>query len=363
VKAVEEYISLKVTVLKEFAVSVFTKLGVPVDDAKIAAEVLIAADQRGVYSHGLQRLKRYTRGLKTGVMKPVAEIKIVKETPNTLVISGGDGLGQVIAYKTMKLVIDKALKHNIAFAVVRDSNHYGIAGYYSMMALEHDLIGFSVTNSVPCVVPTHGKNAVMGTNPISVAVPVGKGCPFVLDMATSTVPQGKLEVYERQDKKIPVTWATDEFGHETQDPSRVLINLLGSKGGGLLPLGGAGEENGGHKGYGLCLAVDILSGVLSGSLFGVDLFVKENTPAKLSHFLGALKIDAFIEPALFRNNMDKYKEMLKNSEKANGHNRIFIHGEKELERYEEQKEEVRIFCPVVEELRKIGEEVGIRTLF
>jgi LDH2 family malate/lactate/ureidoglycolate dehydrogenase len=359
----EDYIRLKVDVLQEFTTNVFNKLGVPLDDAKIAADILITADQRGIGSHGLQRLKRYTNGLKTGVMKPIADISVLKETPNTLLISGGDGLGQVVGYKAMKLVIDKALKNNIAFAAVRDSNHYGIAGYYSMMALEHDLIGLSLTNSAVLVVPTYGKDAIMGTNPVSIAIPAGKERPFVLDMATSTVPRGKLEVYERAGKTMPITWATDELGNATQDVSRVLANLLDKKGGGLLPLGGADEESGGHKGYGLCLAVDILSGVLSGSTFGPNLYAKKDVPAKVSHFLGAIKIDAFIEPDLFKSIMDAYINTIKNSAKAAGKDRIFIHGEKEFELYEQQKEEAGIYYKVVEELRNIGQEVGIKAPF
>ena len=359
----EEYIRIKIDALQEFTTTVFNKLGVPLEDAKIAADILITADQRGIGSHGLQRFKRYTNGLKAGVMEPIADIKVLKETPNTLLISGGDGLGQVVGYKAMKLVIDKALKNNIAFAAVRDSNHYGIAACYSMMALEHDLIGLSLTNSAVLVVPTHGKNALMGTNPISIAVPAGTERPFVLDMATSTVPRGKLEVFEREGKTMPVSWATDEFGNATQDVSRVLANLLDKKGGGLLPLGGAEEEDGGHKGYGLCLVVDILSGVLSGSAFGPNLYAKKDVPAKVSHFFGAIKIDAFIEPALFKSIMDAYINTLKNSEKAAGKDRIFIHGEKEFELYEQQKEEVGIYYKVVEELRIIGEEVNIKAPF
>jgi len=359
----EEYIRVKVDALQEFTTNVFNKLGVPLEDAKIAADILIAADQRGIGSHGLQRLKRYTDGLKTGVMKSITDIKVLKETPNTLLISGGDGLGQVVSYKTMKLVIDKALKNNVAFAAVRDSNHYGIAGYYSMMALEHDLIGFSITNSAMMVVPTHSRNAAMGTNPISIAVPAGEERPFVLDMATSTVARGKLEVCERKGETMPITWATDELGNPTQDVSRVLTNLLEKKGGGLLPLGGAEEEGGGHKGYGLCLAVDILSGVLSGGAFGPYLYTKKDVPAKVCHLFGALKIDAFVELALFKSMMDEYISILKNSEKAAGKDRIFIHGEKEFELYEQQKEEVGIYYKVVEELRKIGEEVNLRAPF
>ena len=359
----EEYIRIKVDALQEFTINVFNKFGVPVEDAKIAADILIAADQRGIGSHGLQRLTRYTNGLKTGVMKPIADIKVLKETPNTLLISGGDGLGQVVGYKAMKLVIDKALKNNIAFAAVRDSNHYGIAGYYAMMALKHNLIVFSITNSAPLVVPTHGKNAIIGTNPISIAVPAGKEQPFVLDMATSTVTRGEVEVYAREGKPMPITWATDELGNPTQDASRVEANLLEKKGGGLIPLGGAEEEGGGHKGYGLCVALDILSGVLSGSAFGPNLYAKKDVPAKVSHFFGAIKIDAFIELALFKSMMDEYIDVLKNSEKAAGKDRIFIHGEKEFELYEQQEEEVRLYYKVVEELRKIAEEVNIKAPF
>jgi len=359
----EENARIKVAVLRKFTTSVFNKLGVPLDDAKLAADILIIADQRGIGSHGLQRLKRYTDGLKTGVMKPVADIKILKETANTLLISGGDGLGQVIGHKTMKLVIDKALKNNIAVAAVRDSNHYGIAGYYSMMALEHDLIGFSLTNSAVLVVPTYGKDAVLGTNPLSIAVPAGKERPFVLDMATSTVPRGKLEVYEREGKKIPITWATDESGNPTQDVSRVLANLIGKKGGGLLPLGGGEEESGGHKGYGLTLAIDILTGVLAGSAFGPNLYAKKDVPAKVSHLFGAMRIDAFIEPALFKSIMDACINTLKSSKKAGGKDRIFIHGEKEFELYEQQKEEVAILSEVVKELREIGKAVGVEAPF
>ena len=359
----EEYIKIKTDNLREFTVNVFHKFGVPLEDAKTAADILIVADQRGISSHGVQRLGRYTRGLKTGVMKPVANIKILKETPNTLLISGGDGLGQVVGYKAMKLVIKKALENNVALAAVRDSNHYGIAGYFSMMALEHDLIGFSITNSYPLVVPTYGKDAILGTNPVSIAVPAGKERPFVLDMACSTATRGKLEVYAREGKPLPITWATDELGNSTPDAPRVLANFLGKKGGGLLPLGGAEEKDGGHKGYGLCLAIDVLSGVLSGSSFGPNLYAKKDVPAKVSHLFGAIKIAAFIAPDFFKSIMDEYIKTIKNSAKAPGQDRIFIHGEKEFELYEQHKEEVPLYYKVVEELRKIGEEVNIEVPF
>jgi LDH2 family malate/lactate/ureidoglycolate dehydrogenase len=241
-----------------------------------------------------------------------------------------------------------------------------------MMALEHDLIGLSMTNSAPLVLPTYGKEAIMGTNPISIAVPAGKERPFVLDMATSTVSRGKLEVYEREGRTtMPISWATDELGNPTQDVPRVLANLLefGSstrntpKGGGLLPLGGAEEESGGHKGYGLCLAVDIFSGVLSGSAFGPNLYAKKDAPAKVSHFFGAIKIDAFIELGRFKDMMGEYIKILQTSEKVAGKDRIYVHGEKEFELYEQQKEEVGLYYKVVEELRSIGEGLNIKAPF
>lgn len=352
----KEYTQVSVAALREFTIDVFCKLGVPIDDARVVTDVLITADQRGVNSHGIQRLKRYTGGLKTGVMKAVADIQVLKETTNTLLISGGDGLGQVVGYKTMELVIDKGLKNNIAFATVRDSNHFGMAAYYAMMALEYDLIGISLTNSAPLMVPTHGKNAIMGTNPISIAVPTNKECPFVLDMATSTATRGMLEVYEREGKTMPSTWATDEFGHPTQDIARVLANLRDKKGGGLLPLGS-------HKGYGLSLVVDILSGVLSGSVFGPNLYAKKDQPAKVSHFFGAIKIDAFIELERFKNAMDEYINLIRNSDKADTQDRIFIHGEIESEFHEKQKTEVSLYYKVVEDLRSIGEQVKVRPRF
>ncbi len=358
-----EWIRVKIEPLREFVVKVFTSLGVREDDAGIVADVLIAADRRGVGSHGVARLRRYVNGIKNGMMIPDAEMEIIRETPNTLLVTGNGGLGQIVSYKTMKLVIDKALKNNVAFAVVRDSNHYGIAGYYSMMALEHELIGISLTNSAPLVVPTFGKDAVIGTNPISIAVPAGKHRPVVLDMATSTVPRGKLEVYNRMNKEIPLVWATDENGNPTKDPARVLKNLLERRGGGLLPLGGADEETGGHKGYGLSFMVDILSGVLSGGAFGLNLYKKKNAPSGVAHFFGAIKIDAFIDRETFKSMMDEYIEMLKNARKREGAERIYIHGEKEFENEDKFKEDVDIYHTVVEDMRDIGKELKIEVPF
>ncbi len=359
----EQYTLLRVDALREFATSVLCYFGVPEDDARITVDVLITADQRGIYSHGLPRLGRYVDGLKAGSIEPVADIKILKETDNTLLVSGSNGLGQVIGYKVMKMVIDKARSNNIALAAVRDSNHYGIAGYYTMMALEHNLIGISTTNAPASVVPTFGRTGIIGTNPIAISAPAGRERAFTLDMATSTVPMGKIEVYEREGKKMPLTWVTDESAHPTQDASKAKQNILQRKGGGLLPLGGAGEENGGHKGYGLSLAMDIFSGVLSGGKFGSMLDRDPRKSNGFCHLFGAINIEAFISITLFQSMMDEYIYTLRNSEKAVGQNRIYIHGEKEAELYDKQKEQFLIHHKVVKELREIGEEINVKIPF
>jgi len=355
----QEWISVKIDDLFETVVEVFEKLGVPKEDGKIIADVLISADRRGIDSHGVARLKRYVDGIRNGVMNPKTEITVVKETPVSMVVDGGAGMGQVVAYRVMKKCIEKAKKNYLCFATIRNSNHYGIAGYYSMMALKEGLIGISMTNAAPLVIPTFGKDAVLGTNPISIAVPAKNEKPFVLDMATSTVPRGKLEVYNRLGKKIPLMWATDENGVPTDDPARVLRNLLERKGGGLLPLGGADELTGGHKGYGLALLVDIFSGVFSSGAWGTDVYGKKGQPANVCHFLGAISPDAFIGLEGISENMDNIIRMLKNAPKAEGKGRIYIHGEKEFEKEEERNEEVPLYYKVYDTIKDICNELGV----
>ena len=345
--------------LKDFCKRVFFKLGVPPEEADVTAEVLVEADLRGIDSHGVARLRRYVRGLQVGQMVPRPKVTVVRETATTALLDGGGGLGPPIGRKGMQMAIEKAKETGVGFVAVRNSNHYGIAGYYAMMALEHDLIGLSMTNASPLVVPTFGREAVLGSNPISVAVPAGSERPFVLDMATSVVPRGKLEVYARRGKEIPLGWAVDEEGLPTADPRRVLDNVARRHGGGLLPLGGAGEELGGHKGYGLSLVVDILCGVLAGAAYG-PLTYTGPTP-NLGHLFGALRVDLFRPLEEFKADMDDLIRRLKASAKAPGQDRIFIHGEKEFEEAERrQREGIPLHPAVVDSLRKIGEELGIR---
>jgi LDH2 family malate/lactate/ureidoglycolate dehydrogenase len=233
-----------------------------------------------------------------------------------------------------------------------------------MMALEHDMIGISMTNAAVLVLPTFGRDAMLGTNPISVAAPAGNEWPFVLDMATSTVPRGKLEVYNRQEKPLPMGWATDEHGVPTQDADQVLQNFLARAGGGLLPLGGAGELLSGHKGYGLALLVDVLCGVLPGAGYANNIYPKtpegKPLPANVGHFVGALRVDAFRPLDEFKATMDDIIQRLKNSPKAQGAERIYIHGEKEYEMTQDRQANGVILHPkVVADLKAIAEETDL----
>jgi len=350
--------------LKKFTTQIFQKLGVSEEDSDITADILVASDLRGIPSHGVARLKRYYDGIKKGLMIPDAKPTIEKETPSTAAINANNGLGQPAGSFAMNLAIEKAKDTGLGFVTVGHSNHYAIAGYYSMMALdEGDLIGISMTNSAPLVVPTFSKDMIIGTNPISIAVPCAKERPFVLDMATSVVPRGKFEVYERDNKPVPSGWAVDEHGMPSTDTARIVDNMAKTLGGGILPLGGAGELLSGHKGYGLSVMVDILSGVLAGAKFGP--FVKSNTGGEkftnVGHFFGVIKIDNFIDVDEFKETMDKMIQTLKNSQKAKGEKRIFIHGEKEFEKWDEYKKKgVPLQEKVVASLKQMAQETGVK---
>jgi len=350
--------------LRDFCSRVFEKVDVPRDDAVVTADVLVAANLRGIDSHGVARLKRYVDGLRDGVMLARPNIEVVHQTPSTALVDGGAGLGQPVGVLGMKLAIEKAQEMGVGFVAVRNSNHYGIAGYYSMMALEHDCIGISMTNADVLVVPTFGRDAMLGTNPISVAAPAGQERPFVLDMATSTVPRGKLEEYDRKGEPLPLSWATDECGIPTADAGRVLDNFKRRAGGGLLPLGGAGELLGGHKGYGLALLVDVLCAVLSGAAYANLVYPRtpdgKLLPSNIGHFFGAWRVDAFRPVEEFKAAMDDLQRRLKNSPKAESQERIYIHGEKEYEETERRcREGIPLHPKVVATMQQIAQELGV----
>jgi L-2-hydroxycarboxylate dehydrogenase (NAD+) len=342
--------------LKQFMIRYFVKLNVPPQDAEIAADVLLEADLRGVDSHGIIRLYTYYGNrLQRGVMNPKTPYKAVIDTPTTMNIDGGNGLGQVVSHYAMQQCIEKAKNSGLAMIAVHNSNHFGIAGYYAMMALPHDMIGLCFTNSQPLVAPTYGRTSILGTNPIAVAVPTRNERPYVLDMATSIVPIGRITVYDKAGKSIPEGWGINQHGQVTTSPQEVL------KGGSLMPLGGSDLLRG-YKGYGLSMFVDILSGVLSGAAFLTHVGHPggDKTNADVGHFFAAIRIDAFQPVEEFKTRMDQMIHELKEAPKAVGHERIYIAGEKEFERAERTRRDgVPLLANVAEGLQQSAEEIGV----
>lgn len=357
----QEYVVVDAVALEAWVAQVFRTQGVTDEDARVTAENLVSADLRGVESHGVARLGRYTGRIRDGLILPHADPEVVHETPSTALVDAGNGLGQPASRFAMQLAIRKAADVGYGAVAVRNSNHYGIAGYYAMMALPHDMIGVSYTNSAPLVVPTFGRTPVVGTNPIAVAVPAAEERPWVLDMATSVVPRGKLEVYARKNLPMPLGWAVDETGAPTTDAQRVLDSLIKRLGGGILPLGGTVEFSG-YKGYNLSAMVDLYSGVLPGSNWGprVDEPLDGKPVASgVGHFFSAMRLDAFRPADEVKREVDAYIRMLKGSPKAAGADRIYVAGEREWEledRY--RREGVPLYSKVVQALRQIGEEIG-----
>ena len=347
--------------LTSFCNSVFLKTGLNKDDSRQAAEVLVAADARGIPSHGIGRLWRYVNGLQTGLMRPDARIKTVFETPMSIVVDADGGMGAPVSVKTMKTVIEKAEKTGAAFGCVKNSNHFGIAGYYAMMALEKNMIGIAMTNTAALGVPTFGRQVMFGTNPLAFAAPAKKERGFVLDMSTTVVTRGKIEVYEREKKTLPFGWAVDKTGLPAQDAGKILLDMFHRHGGGILPLGGIGEEFGGHKGYGLAVMVDILCAVLGGSPNGTDICDTETSSARVSHFFGAIKIAAFRDPTSFRKDMDLMLEKLRECPAAKGAERVYFAGQKEFEEEDKSgKKGVPLTKISYDSISEIGLKLGLK---
>ncbi|MGH8164775.1 MAG: Ldh family oxidoreductase, partial [Rhodanobacteraceae bacterium] len=310
---------------------------------------------RGIESHGVARLETYyVSRIRKGKLKPKPHYEIARETDTSILYDADNGLGHPIGKLAMEKVIEKAAKHGAAFGAVRNSNHFGIAGYYAMMALERDMIGMASTNSVRYGAPTFGKDVMLGTNPLAYAVPAGNEPDFVLDFATTTVPKGKLEVYKRKAMALNPGWAIDRSGAMTTDPDEALR-------GALLPLGGFGTGNGGHKGYGLGLLVDILCGVLSGGAFGNGLpLVKDTMEGAISHWFGAFRVDGFRDVAAFKADMDRELRAFKDSQKVSGEQRIYVAGEIEIEKTAYHREHgVPVHVKVWDGLQKLANELNL----
>lgn len=344
--------------LREFTVNILKAIGCPEEDAILGAEVLLSADIRGIDSHGVARLSGYVRLWNADRINAKPDIKVVHETPTTAVVDGDAGLGLVVAPFAMEVAMEKAEKYGTGWVSVRNSNHYGIAGYHAMKALEKDMIGMSMTNASPLVAPTFSKSRLLGTNPIAVAIPTDQEPAFVADMATTTAANGKLEILQRKNEQTPMGWVQDQSGNPTQNPYGV------KEGGALLPLGG-NRINGSHKGYALSSIVDIFSAVLSGANYGpwVPPFVSFLAPPAdpvgkgIGHFLGAMRVDAFRPKEEFLSHMDNWIRTFRESEVIEGAEKVLIPGDPERETEAiRMKSGIPLLQPVEKDLTSLGEQ-------
>jgi L-2-hydroxycarboxylate dehydrogenase (NAD+) len=328
-------------VLEKFMVDVMVKAGIPEADARIVGDVLLQADKLGFDSHGVNRLKTiYLDRIKEGILNPVTNYKIIKEGPTTAVIDGQNGMGQVISYHAMKLAIEKAKKYGMSMVTVRNSSHFGFAGYYPLMAVQENMIGITGTNARPSAAPTFGVENMLGTNPLTFGMPSDESFPFLLDCATSITQRGKVELYAREGKNLPEGWVIDENGESKTNSSEVLQDLIKGKAA-LTPLGGVGEKTGGYKGYGYATVVEILSAALQQGAFMKMLIGSKDgkkAPYRIGHFFIVIDINAFTDPEDFKKTTGNILRELRASRKMPGQTRIFTAGEKEHYTWLERKD-------------------------
>ncbi len=347
--------------LYQFTQSVFIQMGCTSKDATIATDTLLSADIRGIDSHGVARLSGYVRLWEAKRINATPNICIVHETPSTAVIDGDAGLGLVVAPYAMQVAIDKAKNVGTGWVSVKNSNHFGIAGYHAMMALQHNMIGMAMTNASALVAPTFSVEKMLGTNPIAVAIPANEQPAFVADFATTTAANGKLEILQRKNADTPDGWVQDKNGNNTND-----ANIL-KKHGALLPLG-SDREHGSHKGYALGSIVDIFSAVLSGASYGpwappfpAYIAMPENQPGQgLGHFFGAMRVDAFRPADEFKSHMDNWIGRFRNAKPASGYEKVLIPGDPEREMTAVRMAEgIPLLQSVVDDLTQVGAKFGV----
>ncbi len=334
IMANNDYMLINYQHTKKLCENLFIAYGFSSKEADIITEILLRADLYGIESHGIQRLIRYHHALLDGEVDISAICETLHETPVSATINAHKSMGQLAGQKAMETAIKKAKSTGIGMVAMQGSNHYGIAGYYALMAAEQDLLGVCMTNSEAIMVPTFGKKAMLGTNPIALAMPANPSV-FLFDAATAVVPRGKLEVYNKQSKPIPNGWATDENGTSSSDANLVLHNIINKLGGGIAPLGGTEESTGSHKGYGFGIICELFTSIMSGGLTSNNCVTKEiNT---ISHGFWAIDYGIFGNKNEIKRNFSEFLTELRQTPKASGHDRIFIHGEKEFESAEQKK--------------------------
>ena len=358
-----EHKYIQFEVLEKLMVGLLMKAGIPEEDARIITEVLLKADKLGIDSHGVNRLKPiYLDRIKDGILNPITNMEIVREGPTTAVIDGHNGMGHVISYKAMNLTIEKARKYGMAMTAVRNSTHYGIAGFYALMAVREDMIGITGTNARPSIAPTFGVENMLGTNPLTFGIPSDEPFPFLIDCATSIIQRGKIELLAREGKQMPKGLVIDENGESKTNPQEVLQDLIAGRAA-LAPLGGIGEETAGYKGYGYATVVEILSSALQqGSFMKMLMGVKDGgkVPIPVGHFFIAINISAFTEPESFKKTTGDILRQLRASRKMPGQNRIYTAGEKEYYRWLERKDKgVPFGKDLLKEFRGLCNEYGL----
>ncbi|GHV87237.1 malate dehydrogenase [Spirochaetia bacterium] len=346
--------------LEKLCSEIFIALGIPRDEAVDSAGILVSADARGIRSHGVARIKRYVDGIRINSIRGSIKPTIVRETPVSLVLDAEGAMGLSLSKKSMEQVIAMAKEHGVGFCSIRNSNHFGIAGYYTEMAARQDMIGVAMTNTAALGVPTFAREAMFGTNPIAFAAPGLDGKMFSLDMATTTVTRGKIEVTARDGKNLPPGWAVGTDGLAADDPVKLLDDMLFKRGGGLLPLGGEGESMSGYKGYGLAVMVDILTAVCSGGVFGGAVMDSKLTSARVCHFFMALRIDIFRDPKEFKQDISRMLDELTALRPAKGADRVYYAGLKEQEAEKQcGKDGVPLTGEVWKTLKETAEGLGV----
>ncbi len=350
-------------VLENFMRDIFIKLGVTPDNARVCAEILITSDLRGIESHGIQRMKMYYDRIRNGMQFADAPVETVRESPTTAVVDGHNGMGQVTSYRSMQMAIEKARQYGMGAVAVRNSAHFGIAGYYPMMAIQAGMIGMAFTNARPSIAPTFGVRPMLGTNPIAFGCPTDEPFPFIYDAATSITQRGKLEVLDRLGKPTPKGWVIDQEGNDLTDTQACLAGF-GKEKAALLPLGGAGETLGGHKGYGLATMVEIFSAALqTGSfLYGLTGVGEKGQPQpnKLGHFFMAINIESFTALDDFKKTTGSILRELRASTKQPGCSRIYTAGEKEYENEIRVRQAGVVIVPnLMKDVRTMIQELGM----
>lgn len=350
--------------ITNFVIDSFVGYGIPEEDAKICADVLLESDKRGIESHGVNRFKPiYLDRIRDGIQNPVTNFEIIKETPSTAVVDGHDGMGQVIGYKAMEMAINKAKEYGMGMVVVRNSCHYGIAGYYASMACKAGCIGMTGTNARPSVAPTFGVEGMFGTNPLTIGIPTDEEFDFILDCASSITQNGKVEYYERIGEEVHPGTIIGLDGQPVEGDAGEALRMIRGGTAALTTLGGIGEALGGYKGYGYAMVVELLSAVLQDGSYGKALDGKDaqgnKSPYHLGHFFIAIDTNHFLGEELCRKKAGEIIRSVRNSKKAPGAERIYSAGEKEHLVRLSRADGVPINESVQKEIMTVRDELGL----